>query len=86
MRINPHALRVIRERSGLSQAALGRAAKVSQGHISQLEAGQKEPRPDMVQRLAVALGVPVTALVTAPAEPTKSVEPAGPGPVAEAAE
>jgi transcriptional regulator with XRE-family HTH domain len=83
MRINPHALRVIRERSGLSQAALGRAAKVSQGHISQLEAGQKEPRPDMVQRLAVALGVPVTALVTAPAEPAEAVESS---PAAEAAE
>ena len=62
MRINPDALKVIRERSGLSQAALGRAANVSQGHISQLESGAKEPRPDMVRRLAAALRVPVTAL------------------------
>jgi transcriptional regulator with XRE-family HTH domain len=69
MMINPDALKVIRERSGLSQAALGRAANVSQGHISQLEAGLKEPRPEMVRRLASALGVPVIALVAGTPDP-----------------
>lgn len=71
MRINPDALKVIRERSGLSQAALGRAANVSQGHISQLEAGIKEPRPEMVRRLASTLGVPVAALVVRSEKPQR---------------
>jgi len=69
MRINPVALKAIRERSGFSQAALGRAANVSQGHISQLEAGEKEPRPEMVRRLAEALGIPIAALVVDTSKP-----------------
>lgn len=45
---NPDLLRVLRERSGLAQAELARRSGVSQGHISQLEAGDKTPRPLVV--------------------------------------
>jgi transcriptional regulator with XRE-family HTH domain len=50
---------------GLSQLALATRAKVSQGYISDLEAGVKGRRPGaaVLQRLAKALGVPVTALL-----------------------
>lgn len=63
MEINPHALKAIRERSGYSQAQLSRITGISQGHISQLEKGEKNPRPAMVRRLADALAVPMGALL-----------------------
>lgn len=63
MKVNPVALRTIRELAGLSQAELSRRTGISQGHISQLEAGQKQPRPATVQRIAAALGVPLASLI-----------------------
>ena len=68
VKINAVSLRVIRERSGLSQAELGRRTGISQGHISQLEAGEKEPRPDTVARLAAALDCPTITLLAAPSD------------------
>ena len=72
MRINPDALRAIRERSGLSQTALSTISGISQGHISQLESGQRRSRPETVHRLAAALGVPVGALVSERYDPADS--------------
>lgn len=64
MKLNPAAFRTIRELAGFSQAELSRRAGVSQGHISQIEAGHKQPRPSTVRRLADALGVPLGALLS----------------------
>jgi transcriptional regulator with XRE-family HTH domain len=59
-------VRKLREAHGFSQAALAKKAGVSQPYLSQLEAGtrgNKRPGIVILQRLAKALGVPVTALL-----------------------
>ena len=57
-------LRRLRKTKGLSQEELARKARVSQPYLSQLEAGTyKNPSIEIIQRLAKALGVPVTALL-----------------------
>jgi XRE family aerobic/anaerobic benzoate catabolism transcriptional regulator len=59
-------VRKLREAKGLSQVALAKKARVSQPYLSQLEAGtrgSKSPGVVILQRLAKALGVPVTALL-----------------------
>ncbi len=66
MHLNRHALRAIRERSGLSITALATRAGVSQPHLSNLESGRRQASPAVVRRLAVALAVPVVALLGDP--------------------
>ena len=57
-------IRRLRERRHLTQAELAQKAKVTQGYISQLEAGtKKELGAKVALRLAEALGVPVTELL-----------------------
>ena len=53
-----------RKAKKLSQYALARAAGVSREYIRQLEAGASDPTVGMLQRLAKALGVPVTELLS----------------------
>ena len=54
----------LREDKGLSQRQLAARAGVTNGYISQLEAGDKKnPSLAVLQRLAKALGVPVTELL-----------------------
>jgi len=63
MRINRHALRVIRERSGLSVSELARRSGVTQPHLSNIEGGRRGVSPAVVLALAEALSVPVLALI-----------------------
>jgi transcriptional regulator with XRE-family HTH domain len=57
-------LKRLREARKMSQIELARRAKVAQGYISALEAGQKkDPGLAVLKRLARALGVPVTELL-----------------------
>jgi transcriptional regulator with XRE-family HTH domain len=58
-------LKALRTKQGLSQYALAQATKppVSREYIRQLEAGTSDPTIGMLQRLAKALGVPVTELL-----------------------
>ena len=56
-------LRRRRQAKGLSQAALARKARLSRVYVSNLEAGKYDPTLGVLQRLAKALGVPVTALL-----------------------
>jgi transcriptional regulator with XRE-family HTH domain len=57
-------LREYRERKGLSQAQLGKLAKVRQGTISDLETGKgRRVDLDVLERLAAALGVKATSLL-----------------------
>lgn len=51
-----------RERAGLSQAALGEKAGVSQVAICKIETGQNKPRIETVFRIAAALGVEMSDL------------------------
>lgn len=65
MQISGPTLKTIREFAGLSQAELARRSKVSQGHISALEAatGPSEIRPGTLKKLAAGLNAPMAALV-----------------------
>jgi transcriptional regulator with XRE-family HTH domain len=56
-------LRQQREAKGLSQAALARRAKITREYVNKLEAGRYDPTVGVLQRLAEALDVPVTALL-----------------------
>lgn len=57
-------IRKLRERQNMTQAALAKKVKVTQGYISQLEAGtKKELGAKVAIRLADALGVSVTELL-----------------------
>lgn len=64
MELNRSSLTTIRKLSGLSQAELARRSRVSQGHISGIEAGDKKASPKTIVALAEAMGVPVAALIT----------------------
>src|SRR2546421_641724 len=50
-------LRSLRRRAGLSQAALARRAELNPRSIKYLEGGARQPYPDTLRRLAVALGL-----------------------------
>jgi transcriptional regulator with XRE-family HTH domain len=57
-------VRRARRRAGLSQAELGRRARVAQPYLSRLEAGlQQNPGLAVLKRLAKALGVPLMKLL-----------------------
>ncbi len=62
-------LRRVRLASGLSLAALGRSSGLSKGFLSQVEGGSANPSVVSLQRIAVALSVPVSELLDA-APPT----------------
>jgi transcriptional regulator with XRE-family HTH domain len=57
-------LKRMREAKGLSQADLARRAKITREYVNKLEAGRYDPTVGVIQRLAKALGVPVTELLT----------------------
>ena len=57
-------LKTLREGKGLTQAELAKKAQVTQSYVAMLEGGEKQnPSLAILQRLAKALGVPVTALL-----------------------
>ena len=66
MKVNRHALRVIRERSGLSVSELARQAGTSQPHLSNIERGRRSASPALVRQLAEVLKVPILALLGEP--------------------
>jgi transcriptional regulator with XRE-family HTH domain len=55
----PAQLRSWRERRGLAQLALAGRAGISQRHLSFLELGRASPSREMVDRLAIALDLPL---------------------------
>jgi transcriptional regulator with XRE-family HTH domain len=69
MRVNRHALRVIRERSGLNSSGLASAAGLSQPHVANIENGRRNASPAALVALAAALRVPVVAIICDPHEP-----------------
>ena len=56
-------LKTLREEKGMSQEALARRAKITREYVNRLEAGRYDPTVGVLQRLAKALGVPVTELL-----------------------
>lgn len=63
MKINHHALRVIRERSGMSLTALAKAVGVSQPHMTNVESGKRDASPTTVRKIADALNMSMLAIV-----------------------
>jgi transcriptional regulator with XRE-family HTH domain len=57
-------VKTLRKAKGMTQVELAAKAKVTQAYLAQLEAGtRKNPSLEILNRLAKALGVPVTELL-----------------------
>jgi transcriptional regulator with XRE-family HTH domain len=52
-----------RMKRGMSQATLAAKARITREYVNKLEAGKYDPTVGVLQRIAKALGVPVTALL-----------------------
>ena len=72
MHINGPVLRVIRERSGMTVTALAEAAGIRQAHLSNIEAGRRQPSPDVAVSLARALRVDLPIILKDPDEAAAS--------------
>jgi transcriptional regulator with XRE-family HTH domain len=57
-------IKVLRARRGLSQAGLAEKADISIPFLSNIERGIKYPQPEMLSRIANALGAQVSELFT----------------------
>lgn len=66
MRINHAALRVIRERTGYSQTKAAELAQIDRANYAHIEAGRRPGTPEQIKAIAVALQIPVTAIVLDP--------------------
>jgi transcriptional regulator with XRE-family HTH domain len=67
-------IKILRARRGLSQADLSEKANISIPFLSNIERGIKYPQPDMLSRIANALGVEVSELFITKLEITESKE------------
>ena len=56
-------LRRIRLERGVTQEALSHESGVMQSHLSEIEAGKRNASVDVIGAIALALGVPVAALL-----------------------
>ncbi len=66
MQINPAALKAIRQRSGMTITALAESAGCKQAHLSNIEAGRRQPSDELIVGLADALKVDLPAILLAP--------------------
>lgn len=57
------AIRIIREAKGFRQNQVAKAARISTGFLSLLESGARDPSLRVLRSVAVALDVPVEALL-----------------------
>lgn len=66
MRLLPNGRKIRRLRylKGLSQGSFARRIGVSQAYICQIELEQKHPGPELAQKIADELGVPLTRIFT----------------------
>jgi transcriptional regulator with XRE-family HTH domain len=58
------AVRIARERLGWSQIDLSRESRIDRGYISRIETGSADPGLRVQRRLAEALGITLSELVT----------------------
>ena len=56
----------------LSQAKLAERSGISQGYLSSLERGEKQPTLPVLKKLAAALGISVSELVDGDEKPRKA--------------
>ncbi len=69
MKLNPEALRVIRERSGMSKSELATAAGIDRTLVTRLESGERPGTPNVIRRLADALQCSQLAICSVLPEP-----------------
>lgn len=63
MKLNHQALRVIRERSGFTQAKAAELAGIDRPNYAHMEAGRRPGTPAQIKAIALMLDVPITALL-----------------------
>lgn len=68
MRLNPAALKVIRQRTELTQQHVAAAIGVERSTYASLEAGRRRGTANQIKAIARVLDCPVAALIQAPAE------------------
>lgn len=56
-------IKAIRLSKGWTQEVLAKKLKIRQGHVSQLESSEFDPRVSTLRRVAKALGVEVSELI-----------------------
>lgn len=56
------AIRAIRTAIGVSISAFAPRCDVSQGYMSRVELGEKQPSPQVLRNIATQLGVPLDAV------------------------
>jgi transcriptional regulator with XRE-family HTH domain len=59
---DPVAVRQARQARGLTQAQLGDEVGISIAHVSEIEGGTRNARPELLERIAGKLDVPVKKL------------------------
>lgn len=64
MKPNGHAIKAIRERSGLEVAELAEMTGCSRRFIAYIEANDRAGSPKVIKAIAAALKVPVTAIIS----------------------
>jgi transcriptional regulator with XRE-family HTH domain len=57
-------IKSLRDARGLSQQALAKKASITREYVNKLEAGHYDPTVGTLQRIARALGVPMTELLS----------------------
>jgi transcriptional regulator with XRE-family HTH domain len=62
MELNRHALRALRERTGLTVTELARLSGTTHSHISNIETGARKASPKLIKCLAAALKVDAHAI------------------------
>lgn len=62
VRLNPAAMREIRESKAISKRELGRRIGASSGYVTRVERGDFLPREKRVPKIAEALGTSVDAI------------------------
>jgi transcriptional regulator with XRE-family HTH domain len=60
--INGATVKALREALGIPQGVLARDAVISQGYLSNIEAGRKQPDAAVTRRIATRLGVVIDAV------------------------
>lgn len=66
---NGAAIRALREAVGIKHGVFAVDCLISPGYLTNIEAGRKQPSPDVVRRIATRLGVELDAITyPAPAE------------------
>ncbi|TMC03766.1 MAG: helix-turn-helix transcriptional regulator [Chloroflexi bacterium] len=58
------AVRIFRDRQGWSQAQLAHASNIDRGYVSRIESGGVDPGLEMQRRIADALGISLSELIT----------------------